>query len=320
MRAPDFWRSRGWQARLLAPLGALYGVSVALKSRGKRFVPGVPVICVGNLTAGGSGKTPIAIAIAEALRARGRMPFFLTRGYGGSERGPALASRAHSAAVMGDEALLLARHAQTVVAKDRAAGARLAVEKGADVIVMDDGHQNFTLRKSLSLVVVDAQTGFGNGLQIPAGPLREPVRQGLSRADAVILVGDGDPDLQGFGGPVLRAHLVADAAAFAGQPVFAFAGIGRPEKFVASLEAAGAIVTGSCFFDDHHTYGESEIEQLKIIAGETPLVTTQKDFVRMTVAQRAGIRVLKVTAAFGDAGALDRLLDTALVDTATSPV
>ena len=312
MRAPDFWRKQGWQARLLAPLGALYGFSVALKSRTKGLSPGVPVICVGNLTAGGSGKTPVAIAVAEALRARGRKPFFLTRGYGGSERGPALASRAHSAAVMGDEALLLARHAQTVVAKDRAAGARLAVEKDADVIVMDDGHQNFGLRKNLSLVVVDAQTGFGNGFQIPAGPLREPVRQGLSRADAVVLVGDGDPDLQGFAGPVLRAHLVADGAAFAGQPVFAFAGIGRPEKFVASLEASGAIVTGSCFFDDHHAYGEGEIEQLKAIAGETMLVTTQKDFVRMSVAERAGIRVLKVAAVFDDAGALERLLDTAL--------
>ncbi len=311
MRAPDFWRRRGWQARLLAPLGALYGFSVAWKARAKGYDASVPVICVGNLTAGGSGKTPIAIAVAEALRARGRKPFFLTRGYGGSARGPALASRAHSAAVMGDEALLLARHAQTVVARDRAAGAKLAVEKGADVIVMDDGHQNFALRKTLSLVVVDAQTGFGNGFLIPAGPLRESVRQGLSRADAVVLVGDGDPDLQGFTGPVLRARLVADGGAFAGQPVFAFAGIGRPEKFIASLEAGGAVIAGSCFFDDHHPYAEDEIEQLRAVAGETLLVTTEKDFVRMTVAQRAGIRVLKVAAVFDDAGALERLLDTA---------
>jgi tetraacyldisaccharide 4'-kinase len=320
MRAPDFWRQRGWQARLLAPLGTLYGLSVALKTRAKGFGARVPVICVGNLTAGGSGKTPVAIALAEALRGRGRKPFFLTRGYGGNERGPALASRAHSAAVLGDEAILLARHAQTVVARDRAAGARLAVDKGADIIVMDDGHQNFALRKSLSLVVVDAQTGFGNGFQIPAGPLREPVRQGLSRADAVVLVGNGDPDLQGFKGPVLRVHLVADGAAFAGQSVFAFAGIGRPEKFVASLEASGAVITGSCFFDDHHAYGEGEIEQLKAIAGETMLVTTEKDFVRMTVAQRQGIRVLKVAAVFDDPDALDRLLDTTLVDTAMSSV
>jgi tetraacyldisaccharide 4'-kinase len=271
---------------------------------------GLQVICVGNLTAGGSGKTPIAIGLAERLRAKGHRPYFLTRGYGGSERGPALASRGHSAAVMGDEALLLARTAPTIVARDRAAGARLAKEKGASVLVMDDGHQNFTLHKTLSLVVVDAETGFGNGFPIPAGPLRELVIQGLARADAVILVGDGSPDLQGFRGPVLRARLQADGGAFAGKPVFAFAGIGRPEKFVASLQDSGAIVTGSCFFADHHSYSGEDIAQLKAIAGETVLVTTEKDFVRLTTAEREGIRVLKVAAIFDDRSAMDRLLDS----------
>jgi len=308
MHAPDFWRHRGLTARLLAPLGWLHGLSVKLKMH-----PGAlavaPVICVGNLTAGGSGKTPVAIAIVEALRARGRKPFFLTRGYGGTERGPALASRGHSAAAMGDEALLLARHAQTVVARDRAAGARLASDKGADVIVMDDGHQNFTLHKDLSLVVVDAEIGFGNGFQIPAGPLREPVRQGLARTDAVILIGDGDPDLEGFTGPALRARLAADGAGFTGKRVFAFAGIGRPEKFIASLEDSGAILTGSCFFADHHPYSEDEITELKAIAGEAQLVTTEKDFVRMTVAQREGIQMLKVKAVFDDPVSLAHLLD-----------
>lgn len=313
MRAPDFWKSRGPLARLLSPLGALYGASVAWKAKHTRaFDPGIPVICVGNLTAGGSGKTPIAIAIADALRRRGHKPVFLTRGYGGSEKGPALASRAHSAAVMGDEALLLARSAQTVVSRDRAAGAKLAVAKGATALVMDDGHQNFSLRKTLSLVVVDAQTGFGNGFQIPAGPLREPVPQGLARADAVVLVGDGAPDLQGFSGPMLWARLVADTAVFAGKPVFAFAGIGRPEKFVASLEEDGAHVTGSCFFADHHPYEEAEIEQLRMIAGDATLVTTEKDFVRLTTAQREGIRVLKVAARFDDPATFDRLLDSIL--------
>jgi tetraacyldisaccharide 4'-kinase len=313
MRAPDFWKSRGPLARLLSPLGALHGASVAFKAKNARpFDPGIPVICVGNLTAGGSGKTPIAIAIADALRQRGQKPYFLTRGYGGSEKGPALASRAHSAAVMGDEALLLARSAQTVVARDRAAGARFAAEKGATALVMDDGHQNFSLRKTLSLVVVDAQTGFANGFQIPAGPLREPVLQGLSRADAVVLVGDGSPDLQDFSGPVLRAHLAADANAFADKLVFAFAGIGRPEKFVASLENSGAQVMGSCFFADHHPYDDAEINQLRMIAGDAMLVTTEKDFVRLTTAQREGIRVLKIAARFDDPAALGRLLDSTL--------
>jgi tetraacyldisaccharide 4'-kinase len=326
MRAPDFWRRRGLPARLLAPWGALYGWSVAFKARNaKPFDPGIPVVCVGNLTAGGSGKTPIAIAVADMLRAMGHRPYLLTRGYGGSERGPALASRGHSAAVMGDEALLLARAAPTIVARDRAAGAKLAREKGATILVMDDGHQNFSLRKSLSLVVVDAETGFGNGFQIPAGPLREPVAQGLGRADAVLLIGSergedgraakrgqgsGAPDLHDFRGPVLRAHLVPEGAAFAGRTVFAFAGIGRPEKFLASLAATGANVIGSCFFADHHPYTEDELQQLKAVAGDAMLVTTEKDFVRLGIASREGIKILKVAAAFDDPGAMVRLLDS----------
>ncbi len=321
MHTPDFWRRRGAAARLLAPLGALYGASVAWKARTARpFDPGVPVICVGNLTAGGSGKTPVAIAVAKTLMARGHRPFFLTRGYGGSEKGPALAARVHDAARMGDEALLLTRTAPTVVSRDRAAGAKLAVEKGAGVIVMDDGHQNFKLKKTLSLVVVDGETGFGNGLMIPAGPLREPVAQGLARADAVIVMGGGDPALQGYGGPVLRAHLVADGAAFAGTRVFAFAGIGRPEKFAASLEEAGAELVGRCFFADHHPYQPGEIEQLRRIAGDAMLVTTEKDFVRLSVQDREGIRVLKVAARFSDEAALNALLDRALLDSPAAAV
>jgi len=313
MRAPDFWRRRNGAAILLAPLGALYGLSVALKAKLARpFDAGLPVICVGNLTAGGSGKTPVAIVLAERLRAKDHKPFFLTRGYGGSERGPAMAVRGHSAAQMGDEALLLARAAPTIVSRDRAAGARLAKEKGATVLVMDDGHQNFALRKDLSLVVVDAEAGFGNGFQIPAGPLREPVAQGLARAEAVVLMGDGAPNLGGFSGPVLRAHLKVEGEAFAGKPVFAFAGIGRPEKFVASLEESGAEVVGSCFFDDHHPYTEDEITQLKMIAGQAQLVTTEKDFVRLSVSQREGIRLLKAAALFDDPATLDGLLDRAL--------
>lgn len=313
MRAPDFWQHGGALACILAPFGVLHGASVACKaSLTKAFDPERPVICVGNLTVGGSGKTPIAIAIAEILRAKGHRPYFLTRGYGGSERGPALASRGHTATIMGDEALLLARTAPTIVARDRAAGAKLAREKGASVLIMDDGHQNFALRKTLSLVVVDTEVGFGNGRQIPAGPLREPVAQGLSRADAVILVGDGTPDLKGFKGPVLRAHFRADVSAFTGKEVFAFAGIGRPEKFTASLENGGARIIGSCFFADHHPYTENEIAQLKMVAGNALLVTTEKDFVRLNLADRQGIRVLKVAAMFDDKTAMESLLDRAL--------
>jgi tetraacyldisaccharide 4'-kinase len=209
---------------------------------------------------------------------------------------------------VGDEALLLARTAPTVVAKDRAAGAAFAVRHGATGIVMDDGHQNFSLAKTVSLLVVD---GFGNGLMIPAGPLREKVAQGLARANAVIAMSDAD--LQGYGGPVLRARLATpenNRAAFAGKRVFAFAGIGRPEKFVSSLKEAGAIVTGTQFFADHHPYRDAEIAGLKGRAEGAQLVTTEKDFVRLPPALRAGIAVLTVEARFEQPQLLDRLLIT----------
>jgi len=311
MRAPEFWQRRGLAALLLAPLGALYGASVRWKARhAKSYRTTARVICVGNLTAGGSGKTPVALALGARLKARGDRVFFLTRGYGGTEPGPAQVQPGSSAAQMGDEALLLARFAPTIVARDRAEGAAHAVAQGATSIVMDDGHQNFVLAKDLSIVVVDGESGFGNGLMIPAGPLRESVAQGLARADAVILMNDGDPDLGDYKGPVLRARLVANGDAFRGRRVFAFAGIGRPGKFLASLEAAGAIVTGTQFFADHHPYRESEIAALKARAGDAQLVTTEKDLVRLDARDRAGIAVLPVEARFDDEAALDRLLDS----------
>ena len=311
MRTPDFWKSpKPGQhisplALLLSPLGWLYGLSVAWKARRTRpYICAVPVICVGNLTAGGSGKTPVAMAVAEALRARGAGDvFFLTRGYGGKAEGPILASQRMPISMVGDEALLLARHAPTMVAKNRAAGALFAVKKGAAAIVMDDGHQNFTLRKNLSLVVVD---DLGNGLLIPAGPLRESIAQGLRRADAVVMMNSDAPP--GFAGPVLRARLVADGAHLSGKNVFAFAGIGRPEKFIASLKEAGAIVTGTQFFPDHHPYSAAEITALRQRAGDAVLVTTEKDFVRLDAQTRAGIEVLTVTAVFDDPQLLDSLL------------
>jgi tetraacyldisaccharide 4'-kinase len=286
---------------------------VAAKARHARPYRGtLPVICIGNLTAGGSGKTPIAIAIAENLKARGHRPAFLTRGYGGKERGPVLVRPTSSAARMGDEALLLARTAPAIVARDRVMGAALAAGMNdVDVLVMDDGHQNFALAKTLSLVVVDGPSGFGNGLMLPAGPLREPVRQGLARADGVIVMGDGDPDLEGFAGPVLRARLVTQQNALKGQKVFAFAGIGRPEKFLASLEGAGAIITGHRFFADHHPYHAEDIAAVRHAAGDAQPVTTEKDWVRLDPAWRDGIAVLKVAARFDDPNALAGLLDSA---------
>ena len=310
MRAPDFWNRGGAAATLLAPLGALHGLSVAWKAHhAKPYRAPAKVVCVGNLTAGGSGKTPVALAIAGLLRAKGQKVFFLTRGYGGSEAGPAEVKPGDRAEQMGDEALLLSQAAPTIVARDRARGAALAGARGADVIVMDDGHQNFAVAKDLSIVVVDGESGFGNGRMIPAGPLRESVRQGLKRADAVIVMGRGNPDLEGYQGPLLNARLVPEGDFLQGKRVFAFAGIGRPEKFVATLKAAGALVMATQFFADHHPFQPGEIAALRARAGGAQLVTTEKDFVRLKERDRAGMAVLKVQARFDDPEVLDALLD-----------
>jgi tetraacyldisaccharide 4'-kinase len=312
MRTPRFWRQRGPTARLLAPLGALYGASIALKAAyAKPYRSRMPVICVGNLTAGGSGKTPVAIAVAQALQARGKHPLFLTRGYGGKEHGPALVRAHHDARAMGDEALLLARIAPTMVSRERAIGAARAASEQADVLVMDDGHQNFLLAKTLSLVVVDGDGNFGNGMVLPAGPLREPVAQGLKRADAVIVMGKGNPDLAGYAGPVLRASLQPLANDLAGRAVFAFAGIGRPQKFFDTLAAIGAIIKGTSSFDDHHVYRADDLAQLRHEAKGALLVTTEKDFVRLTPQQRQGVEALAVQARFDDPAALAALLEKA---------
>jgi tetraacyldisaccharide 4'-kinase len=311
MRAPSFWRHRGAVARLLAPLGALYGASVAFKSaNAKPYRARLPVLCIGNLTAGGSGKTPVALAVAQMLRAQGKEPLFLTRGYGGKEAGPALVKPHHSARLMGDEALLLARTAPTIVSRDRAIGAAFAAGQRADVIVMDDGHQNFALAKDMSLVVVDGAGGFGNGLVLPAGPLREPVKQGLARADAVVVMGDGNPDLAGFQGPVLRAWLEPLPHDFAGRKVFAFAGIGRPQKFFDTLAATGALLQGAESFADHYYYRPDDLAGLKARAQSMGalLVTTEKDLVRIPPEARAGISALAVRARFADEAALSKIL------------
>ena len=271
-----------------------------------------PVLCVGNLTVGGTGKTPVAIAIAHALSARGRHPFFLSRGYGGKLSGPILVTPGHRAEDVGDEPLLLTAAAPVVVSHNRGVGARLAVEHGADVIVMDDGHQNFNLAKDLSLVVIDAEQQFGNGFVLPAGPLREFVSQGLARADAVVIVGDGGPALADYSGPILRARMThVDVPELAGRRIVGFAGIGRPEKFFRSLRVFGAEIVGTKRFADHHIYTSAEIARLKATArtADALLVTTEKDYVRMTEAEREEIAVLPVRAVIDNTKALELLLD-----------
>ena len=317
MRPPDFWTRKDAISQLavslLTPLGWLYGYSVKYQAaHAHPYRSAARVVCVGNLTAGGTGKTPIAIALARLLIARGRKPVFLTRGYGGRVRGSAFVLPDDRATHVGDEPLLLASVAPVIVSADRAAGARLAEEHGFDVIVMDDGHQNFSLAKDLSLVVVDAETGFGNDRVLPAGPLREPVAQGLARADAVIVSGLGTPPLGDFAKPVVHARLVEDRSVVQpGAAVVAFAGIGRPAKFFASLERLGARIVERRAYGDHHVYTQSEIARLKARArAETALlITTQKDFVRLTPAERQGIAALPVETRFEETVVLEGLLD-----------
>jgi tetraacyldisaccharide 4'-kinase len=320
MRAPDFWYPRSGRAfplaaTLLAPAAALYDLAVRI--RADRVVPyraAIPVICVGNLTAGGTGKTPVALALAEAFATQGLKPAFLTRGYGGCEAGPLAVDPArHSARDVGDEPLLLARAHPTIVSRNRPAGAEAACRLGAGLLIMDDGFQNPSLFKDLGLIVVDAATGFGNGHLIPAGPLREKVPRGLSRAAAVVLLGEGPApsQLAGFHGAVLRARLVPDdeaAQKLRRQTVFAFAGIGRPQKFFDSLTALGARIGGAVPFPDHHPYSDAEISGLKARAKSLTLVTTEKDFLRLSPAQRGGIETLPVRAVFEDPASLNALL------------
>lgn len=319
MRAPDFWRDDNALARLLAPLGAVYAWAVRRNlDTAEEYRPAVPVICVGNIVAGGAGKTPVCIALARRLIAAGAKPHFLTRGYGGSEVGPrAVDLDRHDFARVGDEALLLAREAPTWVARWRPDGAVAAAQMGAGLIVMDDGFQNGSIAKDLSLVVADGEYGFGNGRVIPAGPCREPPGRGLARADALVVVGEdrhGLGDLaRARGVPLLRARLVPgpEAAWFAGRKVVAFAGIGRPEKFFATLKGCGARLTSTHAFPDHHAYERKDIEALLAEAGanEATAVTTAKDAVRLPADLRARVRVLSVALDWEDPSLLTPLLD-----------
>ncbi len=323
MRAPEFWQHPGALPNLLQPLAAAYG-TLGRVHRGwvKPAKVSVPVICVGNLVAGGAGKTPTVLAVVAALRGRGCQPHMLLRGYGGRHKGPLRVEPGrHDATLVGDEALLLTRAAPTWIAANRPAGARQAVAAGAEAIVMDDGFQNPSLSKDLSLIVVDGSYGFGNERLLPAGPLREGVAEGLARAQALVVLGsDGRGLAARFRSrlPVLPGQLVAaaNAPSLQGQRVLAFAGIGNPSKFFDSLHAAGAELAEVRALPDHHPYGAAELHDLCARAeslGALP-ITTEKDAARLPQDMREKIAVFPVTLVWQDPQQLATLLDRVFAD------
>jgi tetraacyldisaccharide 4'-kinase len=331
MREPDFWWQKpGLAAWLLSPLGLIYGAVTGWRMRRAGWRADIPVICIGNFTLGGTGKTPTAIAIAKLLAARGATPFFLTRGYGGNLAGPVRVDPlSHRASDVGDEPLLLARQAPTIVSRDRAAGAAFAQAAGASVIVMDDGLQNPSLHKDLSIAVVDGRRGVGNGHVFPAGPLRARLSAQLAQVHAILVVGAGNGvrQVEAFartrGLPLLRTRLepASDVARSIGaRKAFAFAGIGDPEKFYLTLSEAGIDATARQSFADHHPYSEDDAASIlaRCEAEQLVPVTTEKDIARLAGQDGARGRLaatasaIPVTIVADDPRMLEQLLPDAL--------
>lgn len=299
MRAPDFWRADGFAPRLLSPLAALYGAAARRRLRRDAPHAALPTIVVGGLTAGGDGKTPLAMALASCLTCAGERPALLTRGYGGAggKQPFAVDAARDEAEKVGDEALLLAGHGLTIVGADRLAGAALAASLGATALILDDGFHSRRLAGDLSLLVIDADYGAGNGRCIPAGPLRAPLDAQFAAADALVVIGDGAAGrslADRSGKSVFDARIVADgqaAGALAGARVCAFAGIGRPDKFFRTLRETGADIVSAKSYADHHCFGPDDIAELRDLQRrhDARLVTTEKDAMRL---RKSGLPVI----------------------------
>lgn len=294
LKSPKFWQKKNtFLGKVLSPLGRIYAWGLRRKlKKTKPYRSKIPVVCIGNLVMGGVGKTPLAVSVAEYFKMNGMRPVFLTRGYGGGLSNVLVDLDKHTAKDTGDEALLLARIAPTIVDADRARGAKTAEKIGADVIIMDDGFQNPQLVKDLSFAVFDGRYGFGNGKVFPAGPLREPVEDGLQRADVFIVVGKDKAgikewiDKRFMSLPFIGTHIEQDVAKIAqlsGKKVFAFAGIGYPDKFFDMLRDYGCDVVETQAFSDHYPYTDEDMTDLIARADklEAVLVTTAKDGVRI---------------------------------------
>lgn len=324
MRDPAFWwRPAGLVSHLLSPFGKVYGAIAESRMSKVGTSAALPVLCAGNFTLGGAGKTPTAMMLAQLLREAGETPYFLTRGYGGTVTRPRLVNaETDAASVVGDEALLLARIAPTVVARNRVVGAAFAKAKGASVVVMDDGLQNASLAKALAIAVIDGRRGIGNACVFPAGPLRAPLATQLKRCDALLVIGDDvkarDVVVQAGALPVFHGRLVPDAAAVAAlraSKVLAFAGIGDPDKFFATVEQSGIEIGARRAFADHHRYSAEEAAELVMTAEHEAmtLLTTEKDRARMSgdpalAALALAVKVLPVTLEVDERDALRALV------------
>ncbi len=325
MKPPAFWMNPperpGWQATALAPLAALYALGTARRlAGGIPYRPAVPVLCVGNINAGGTGKTPTVMALIERCRAAGCAPHVVSRGHGGRLAGPVRVDpQRHAAGDVGDEPLLLAAFAPVWIARDRAAGACMAEAEGAGIILLDDGFQNPALAQDLSLVVVDAEVGFGNGRVIPAGPLREPVAAGLARADLVLSIGDAAQQelFRARWGTLITRPLLTAALEplrtgmdWAGLRTLAFAGIGRPEKFFRTLRGLGAELVRTVALGDHQPLTVALMTRMELEAKAigAQLVTTEKDAVRLPASFRQKVLTLPVRLRFDDPEMMDAAL------------
>lgn len=326
--SPSFWYRQKAPAEILLklvlmPLGWAYGWLVQKKFDLYFPVPmAKPVICVGNLVAGGAGKTPVVLSLAELLKEKGYNPHLLTRGYGGKEQGPLQVSPGRDTAYdVGDEALLLVDKAPTWVSTNRPLGAQEAMDSGANIVIMDDGFQNPVIYKDFSFLVIDGIVGLGNKQVMPAGPLRERIKFGLSRADCIVIIGEDKTGAAEYirrvvDVPILFASLVAEETNpdVKGKKVFAFAGIGRPEKFRESLEEAGAIIEGWAAYPDHFPYDD---EDLKVIVAAADaqgamLMTTTKDHVRIPEKLRQKVQKFSVKLVWKNPSEVVPLIEQAL--------
>ncbi len=328
MRTPKFWeKEKGLWISLLRPASAVYAALTKRRVQKKGYQSSLPVICVGNIYVGGVGKTPVCLALGELLHNHDRNFYYLNNGYKAEKKGVVVDKRIHTALDVGDEALLLNEMAPTVVDANRAKGAKLAEKWGAKALIMDDGFQNPTLKKDFSFVVVDGKKGFGNGFVLPTGPLREPVLEGLKRANAIILVGEDTWGVQFFlkrnniDLPIITGHFQLDktvVSLFRDKQVFAFAGIGNPQKFYQSLTAAGIQVQGAEDFPDHYHYTRFDIENLRKKAKNLPLLTTEKDGIKLSKDMRQNIFVMPGQFVFDEPEAVWNLLKGVLNVTDTS--